>query len=119
LPPGRSDVPGGPGDPGWQPPSTRCRWRASISGKGNCWDNAVAEDVFATLKAEEITEPNVSKQDAHRRIASYINGFYNPPRMDTPKQQAKCLLVAFSGRRDGGRARLLPHGRQEMADPRT
>jgi transposase InsO family protein len=54
---------------------------ASMSRKGNCWDNAVAESFFATLKAEEITEPYVSKQDAHRGIASYIHGFYNPLRL--------------------------------------
>jgi putative transposase len=51
---------------------------ASMGRKGNCWDNAVAESFFATLKAEEIKEPYVSKQDAHRGIASYIHGFYNP-----------------------------------------
>jgi transposase InsO family protein len=54
---------------------------ASMSRKGNCWDNAVAESFFATLKAEEIKEPYVSKQDAHRGIASYIHGFYNPLRL--------------------------------------
>jgi transposase InsO family protein len=54
---------------------------ASMSRKGNCWDNAVAESFFATLKAEEITEPYVSKQDAQRGIASYIHGFYNPLRL--------------------------------------
>ena len=54
---------------------------ASMSRKGNCWDNAVAESFFATLKAEEITEPYDTKQDAHRRIAAYIHGFYNPERL--------------------------------------
>jgi transposase InsO family protein len=53
----------------------------SMSRKGNCWDNAVAESFFATLKAEEIIEPYDSKQDAHRRIAGYIHGFYNPVRL--------------------------------------
>jgi putative transposase len=54
---------------------------ASMSRKGNCWDNAVAESFFATLKAEEITAPYETKQDAHRAIASYIHGFYNPLRL--------------------------------------
>lgn len=53
----------------------------SMSRKGNCWDNAVAESFFATLKAEEITTPYETKTDAHRRIASYIHGFYNPVRL--------------------------------------
>lgn len=54
---------------------------ASMSRKGNCWDNAVAESFFATLKAEEITQPYETKQHAHRGIASYIHGFYNPVRL--------------------------------------
>jgi putative transposase len=54
---------------------------ASMSRKGNCWDNAVAESFFATLKAEEITAAYETKQCAHRAIASYIHGFYNPLRL--------------------------------------
>ena len=42
---------------------------ASMSRKGNCWDNAVSESFFATLKSEEATEPYATKQDAHRAIA--------------------------------------------------
>jgi transposase InsO family protein len=53
----------------------------SMSRKGNCWDNAVAESFFATLKAEEITQPYESKQHAHRGVASYIHGFYNCVRL--------------------------------------
>lgn len=54
---------------------------ASMSRKGNCWDNAVAESFFATLKTEEVTEPYETKQHAHRGIADYIHGFYNPVRL--------------------------------------
>ncbi|MHB1672216.1 MAG: IS3 family transposase, partial [Acidiferrobacter sp.] len=54
---------------------------ASMSRKGNCWDNAVSESFFATLKTEEATEPYATKQDAHRAIAQYIHGFYNPVRL--------------------------------------
>ena len=53
----------------------------SMSHRGNCWDNAVAESFFATLKAEEITTPYETKADAHRGIANYIHGFYNPLRL--------------------------------------
>jgi putative transposase len=52
----------------------------SMSRKGNCWDNAVAESFFATLKAEEATGTYMTKADAYRDIASYIHGFYNPTR---------------------------------------
>ncbi len=54
---------------------------ASMSRKGNCWDNAVSESFFATLKTEEATKPYATKQDAHRAIAEYIHGFYNPVRL--------------------------------------
>jgi putative transposase len=54
---------------------------ASMSRKGNCWDNAVSESFFATLKTEEATEPYATKQEAHRSIAQYIHGFYNPVRL--------------------------------------
>lgn len=54
---------------------------ASMSGRGDCWDNAVAESFFATLKAEEITQPYETRQHAHLGIASYIHGFYNPVRL--------------------------------------
>lgn len=53
----------------------------SMSRKGNCWDNAVAESFFATLKNEEVTAVYVTKADAHIAIASYIHGFYNPTRL--------------------------------------
>lgn len=54
---------------------------ASMSRKGNCWDNAVSESFFATLKTEEATGPYATKGEAHRAIAAYIHGFYNPLRL--------------------------------------
>ena len=52
-----------------------------MSRKGNGWDNAVTESFFATLKAEDATEPYATKQEAHRAIAESIHGFYNPVRL--------------------------------------
>ena len=52
----------------------------SMSRKGNCWDNAVAESFFATLKNEEATGIYPSRAAAHAGIATYIHGFYNPIR---------------------------------------
>ena len=49
-----------------------------MSRKGNCWDNAVAESFFATLKNEEATGVYETRAAAHAAIASYIHGFYNP-----------------------------------------
>lgn len=53
----------------------------SMSRKGNCWDNAVAESFFATLKNEEVTGVYATRASAHAAIASYIHGFYNPTRL--------------------------------------
>lgn len=53
----------------------------SMSRKGNCWDNAVAESFFATLKNEEATRVYETKAEAHAAIASYIHGYYNPTRL--------------------------------------
>lgn len=53
----------------------------SMSRKGNCWDNAVAESFFASLKTEEADGVYESKAQAAQSIASYIHGFYNPIRL--------------------------------------
>lgn len=53
----------------------------SMRRKGNCWDNAVAEGFFATLKAEEATGVYATKAAAYAAITRYILGFYNPTRL--------------------------------------
>lgn len=52
-----------------------------MSRKGNCWDNAVAESFFATLKNEEADHVYESKAQAYAAIVHYIHGFYNPTRL--------------------------------------
>ncbi|MDR1463197.1 MAG: integrase core domain-containing protein, partial [Azoarcus sp.] len=47
----------------------------------NCWDNAVAESFFATLKREEATAAYETRIQACQAIACYIHGFYNPTRI--------------------------------------
>ena len=50
----------------------------SMSRKGDCWDNAVAESFFATLRAELIDRhENIEAGDLQRLLAEYIDGFYN------------------------------------------
>jgi len=54
----------------------------SMSRKGNCWDNAVAESFFATLKTELIHRRSWRDIDDVRRNAfEYIEVFYNRRRM--------------------------------------
>ncbi len=53
----------------------------SMSRKGDCWDNAVAESFFATIKGEMIDHENYpTRSAAIAAIADYIDGFYNPCR---------------------------------------
>jgi len=53
----------------------------SMSRKGDCWDNAVVESFFATLKKDLLyRRPWPTRSDARIAIGNYIEGFYNPRR---------------------------------------
>lgn len=60
--------------------------RASMSRRGNCWDNAVVESFFATLKAELLPAGSRGRTPWRTRAAAtaalvrYIDGWYNPIR---------------------------------------
>lgn len=56
-------------------------FKVSMSRKGNCWDNAVAETFFKTLKAELIWRNKWQTRDEVIQVLfKYINGFYNTRR---------------------------------------
>src|SRR5881628_3519923 len=51
---------------------------ASMSRAGDCWDNAVAESFFATLKTELIPEVRwATRRDACAALFRYIEIWYN------------------------------------------
>jgi putative transposase len=53
-------------------------FKPSMSGKGNCYDNAVVETFFKTLKAELIWRYKwQTRQQVTQALFQYINGFYN------------------------------------------
>jgi len=55
-----------------------CGILASMSRKGNCWDNAVAESFFGSLKSElENLGRYETRDQARREIFEYIEVFYN------------------------------------------
>ncbi|WP_217988819.1 MULTISPECIES: IS3 family transposase [unclassified Sphingobium] len=55
--------------------------RPSMSGKGNCYDNASVETFFKSLKAELIWRQSwPTRRQAEAAIFQYINGFYNTRR---------------------------------------
>jgi putative transposase len=59
-----------------------CGIQCSMSRPGNCWDNAVVESFFATLKTELLVNahPYPTRQDVRTAIFEYVEGFYNRSR---------------------------------------
>ena len=54
----------------------------SMSGKGNCWDNAVVERFFLSLKTERVWQRDYANHaEAQRDITDYIVRFYNDRRI--------------------------------------
>lgn len=70
----------------------------SMSRKGNCWDNSVAESFFKTLKTELVYQYKFEDREiAKMKIFEYIEGFYNSKRIHsaigylTPNQMEEYL----------------------------
>ena len=53
----------------------------SMSRKGNCWDNAMKESFFATLKTECASRPFATRAEAKSAVFAYIEGWYNRRRL--------------------------------------
>jgi putative transposase len=75
----------------------RYRMRQSMSRKANCWDNAVAESFFATLKKELMgNRVFTTRATARAEVFEYIEVFYNRQRAhshlgyDTPTSFEDC-----------------------------
>ena len=67
--------------------------RQSMSRKGNCWDNAVAESFFKTLKSELVYHEDYKTiEQAKTAVFEYIETWYNTRRLHsslnyrTPKE---------------------------------
>src|SRR5690606_3861357 len=56
--------------------------KRSMSNKGDCWDNAVAESFFSTLEFECVRGVIYESHNALTlALSNYIEQFYNPKRM--------------------------------------
>jgi transposase InsO family protein len=73
----------------------------SMSRKGNCWDNAVMESFYRTLKVELIyLKKYETRMEAKRDIFEYIEIFYNRERLhsflgyNSPEEYEKMTMVA-------------------------
>lgn len=73
----------------------------SMSGKGDCWDNAPAESFFKTLKTEMVYHREFkSKKEAKLAVFEYIEVWYNRKRRHsalgflTPEEFCKLLTIS-------------------------
>jgi len=65
----------------WRKFLTENNMEASMSRKGNCHDNAVAESFFSLLKTERIKRKIYKTRDEARAdVFNYVEFFYNPKR---------------------------------------
>jgi len=56
--------------------------KQSMSAKGDCWDNAVAESFFKTIKIEQLYNYTFSSfNQVYSIVFKYINGWYNTKRI--------------------------------------
>src|ERR1700746_2995685 len=79
---------------------------ASMSGKGNCYDNAMVETLFKTIKSELVWRTSFqSRRQAEYAIARYIDGFYNPIRRHSFKDVLRGCVAAMRHDQRSGRAR--------------
>lgn len=65
---------------------TRLRMRASMGRVGSCYDNAVAESFFASLKSEIGTTAWTNRAEARQAVFAYLN-YYNHNRLHSTLKQ--------------------------------
>ena len=66
----------------------------SMSGKGNCYDNAVAESFFHTLKVEMVHgESFATREDMRRAVFEYIEVDYNRTRRHSANEYISPLAL--------------------------
>lgn len=73
---------------------------SSMSRKGNCWDNSVAESFFGSLKTERVFFANYkTREEARQDITDYIEMFYNSKRLHShlgylsPREFEKMMAI--------------------------
>ena len=75
----------------------------SMSRQGDCWDNAVVESFFATLKTELTDRRDwITRAELQQAVFRYIETWYNPHRLHSalgyrsPVQYEAALLIPSS-----------------------
>jgi len=77
--------------------------KQSMSRKGNCWDNAVAESFFKTIKTESLNRYKFENaSEVFSAIFNYIDGWYNTRRIHStlggksPREMAEILAAKYA-----------------------
>lgn len=77
----------------------------SMSRRGNCWDNAVPESFFATLKGELVDhEDYLTREEATASIGEYIEVFYNCARRHSALGYVSPVAFETAAARNGAAA---------------
>jgi putative transposase len=85
-------------------------YRQSMSGTGNCFDNAPMESFWHSLKVEETHGRGfATREEAKRCVFAYIEGFYNTQRMHSSIgwQSPRAFRAAFERQAQAGPADSL------------
>jgi len=78
----------------WNKLMTNFNIEPSMSRRGNCHDNAVAESFFANLKKEKIRRRRYTTRDeAKQAVFNYIELYYNPNRRHTHNDRVPPAVV--------------------------
>jgi transposase InsO family protein len=81
----------------------------SMSRRGDCWDNAVAESFFGTLKMELLYElPLQTRRETRSAVADYIETFYNVRRRHSSLGYQSPVEFELKHGKDGGSAPAPP-----------
>ncbi len=73
----------------------------SMSGKGNCYDNAMVESAFQRMKSELIWRTSYqSRRQAENAAARYIDGFFNSVRRHSARGYKSPIKFENDEKRD-------------------
>jgi len=92
----------------------------SMSRRGDCWDNAVAESFFGTLKMELLYELPLQTRSATRSaVADYIETFYNVRRRHSSLDYRSPVEFELKNGEHGGSAPVPPLMNEKARGPES
>jgi transposase InsO family protein len=91
-----------------------------MSRRGDCWDNAVAESFFGTLKMELLYELPLQTRSATRSaVADYIETFYNVRRRHSSLDYRSPLEFELKSGEHGSSAPVPPFMNEKERGPES